>query len=431
MKNFAVGFARRVITPHIGTRLFGYPVPHNGEVVHDDLNVNVLALKQEDITVLLVSVDLCTLGGTLADDLRDLLAKENGIPKNHIIAAAIHTHSGPATSSSAGWGNANTEYIADILLPRAAEAAKEALQNLAPAEMGIGETESKVGINRREPLPDGIITLGQNPDGPYDPRMRVLAFRSPEGKPIASLVHYGCHATAIGNTNEISRDWPGFMIDMLEEETGAPAVFFNGCIGDVGPRVRCGKTIGDMEQAQEVGEMGGRDAIRAYQGIERYQVPQMQVKSDDLKLPYVPLLTAEEAEAGIKNLGDPSKLQDTNITLYDKYEKILEFHKSGKTPETEWVYPQTYLALDSVVFVPYPFEAFSEIFLNQQKDSPFTHTLCLTNCNGSMGYLPTKTELPKGGYEVNSFYAHFYLFEDDADKQIVAENKRLLESLFA
>lgn len=430
MSTLKVGFSRRDITPPLGTVLYGYPQPHTAERIHDRLQANVIALSQNDERALLFSFDVCSVPQEVRTPLCEALEKETGVPKKNILTAAIHTHSGPSLSTTAGWGEADTEYINEIFIPQTLEAAKEAVKTLTPAEMGIGETLSEAGINRREFNAEGIVILGQNPEAVYDPKMRVLAFRTPEGKPLVNLIHYGAHATATGNTADITRDWPGYMTDRLEQFTGAPSVFFNGAEGDVGPRVRNGKTIGDLEQAQEIGEIAGTDAVRAYRGITQYQNHALSVKTGTIRLPYLPLPSLEEAEEALHKLGDPKKLEDVKIKLYDALQFAVEFQKSGQKAPAEWQFDQTYVAIGPVVFVPYPFEMFCQISLNQQKKSPFPYTLCVALCNGSVSYLPTKEQIPYGGYEVDSFYASRFNFEDDAEAQIVEENKKLLEALF-
>lgn len=301
----------------------------------------------------------------------------------------------------------------------------------SPSEMAIGEVESEIGINRREITADSKVILGQNPDGILDKRMRVLSFRKPTGELIVTLIHYGCHPTAAGPAPEISRDWPGFMTDSLEEFSGAPAVFFNGAEGDIGPRLSNGKTIGDMEQTKEIGLIAGQDAIQAFKNIGTYSIPQFDVKSGEISLPYKPLLTIEETKALIASLGNPDELIETDIILYSRCKKILEHYEKDLPMEKEWHFNQTYLSLDSIVFVPYPMEMFCKVSLDQQEASPLTHTLCLSNANGSLGYLPTEDQLPYGGYEIESFSSfNVFILQDNAARQIVDENNKLLRKLF-
>ncbi|MBE7048945.1 MAG: hypothetical protein E7393_06235 [Ruminococcaceae bacterium] len=436
MNQFQVGFARRIITPEVGTRLYGYPGARVSETLHDDLYANVFAFQSNDEKCLLISLDLCTLPQERNAELRQAIAKATNIPANNMILATMHTHSGPSTSGSAnssskGWGGPNMTYINDILFPETIATAKEAIAALQPAEMGIGETTSNAGTNRRELTPEGEVILGQNPDGPFDERMRVLAFRTLEGKPIASLVHYGCHPTAAWSTPDITRDWPGYMVDRLAEESGAPVAFFNGAEGDTGPNLSNGKTTGDMELMKEVGIIAGEDAVRAYKTIQEYHVPKLAVKVGMLSLPYQSLPTIEEAKAGIEALGNPDEIIEVGLLHLSRFKRIIEHRENNLPIETHWNFEQTYIALDSVVFVPFPMEMFCEISMNLQKLSPFTHTLTLSNANGSIGYLPTEDQIPYGGYEIDSFNAfNLFILENCADKQIVEANNNLLHTLF-
>ncbi len=436
MNNFKLGFSKNKITPPVGVRLYGYPGARLSHAIADDLFVNTLAFSDNNHSALLISVDICALPAVYNLALRELISKETGVDANNIILAAIHTHSGPSTaentnSGSNGWGGPNMDFIENILFPQTVLSAKEALSSLRSATMGIGETESLVGVNRRELDENGNVILGQNPDGPLDKRMRVLSFKATDGTPIVNVIHYGCHPTAAGPAPEISRDWPGFMTDKLEKFSGVPSVFFNGAEGDIGPRLKNGMTIADMEEAKALGLIAGDDAIKAFQNIKSYSIPEFSVKSGELCLPYSPLPTLEEAKDAMEALGDPDKLIETDVLLYSRYKKIIDHYKNNLPMQEAMRFTQTYIALGSVVFVPYPMEIFCEISLNQQKNSPFLHTLCLSNANGSIGYLPTEAQIPYGGYEIESFTAkNVFVLKTDTDKRIVEENAKLLKELF-
>lgn len=436
MNCFKVGFSKRIITPKVGAKLYGYPGARASKTLHDNLFVNALSFVSKDELALIISVDLCLLPQDINLELREKISTETGISVDKMILACIHTHSGPmtagASNSDKGWGSANTEYIYNVLFPQTTAAAKEAISNMQSAKMGIGQTISNVGINRREMTPENTVILGQNPNGPFDGRMRVLSFKTLDDKEIVSLIHYGCHPTAAGQAPEISRDWPGYMIDRLEKETGAPAVFINGAEGDIGPRLSNGMTTGNMELMKEIGVIAGEDAVCAYKNITSYFVPDFSVKSDVLSLPYRKLPTVEETKAKMAALGDPEKLIEVDFLTYERYKNILTHYEQSLPNETKWNFRQTYIALGTVVFVPYPMEMFCRIALNQQENSPFEHTLCLSNANGSIGYLPTKDQIPFGGYEIDSFQSYnIFILEENAAEQIVEKNAMLLNKLFS
>jgi len=201
----------------------------------------------------------------------------------NISISATHTHSGPAMKTANGWGSANEAYIDEIFIPQTIAAAKAAIEALKPAVMGVGTTHSEVGINRREMLQNGEIILGQNPYGIFDPEMTVVSFKGLDGSPIANIVHYSAHGTAAGRNSEITRDWPGIMVDRLVNETGAVTLFFNGSEGDAGPRLSNGQTTGDNADwtktdvptgdicyVYEIGSVAAIDAMRAYKSIKEY-----------------------------------------------------------------------------------------------------------------------------------------------------------------
>jgi hypothetical protein len=52
-----VGFSRVVITPPLGTNIRGYFHQRLAEGVYDDLEVNAIAIKVEDNTAILLTVD--------------------------------------------------------------------------------------------------------------------------------------------------------------------------------------------------------------------------------------------------------------------------------------------------------------------------------------------------------------------------------------
>ncbi len=181
------------------------------------------------------------------------------------------------------------------------------------------------GVNRREYNAKGGVSLGQNPFGVSDKTMTVLAFKDLSGKPILNIVHYGCHPTSAGSAWYVTRDWPGVMIDSLEKHTGATTVFFNGAEGDVGPRVTNGRTGGDsnletgestMMDMIEVGSLAALDATRAYKQIKEYREVDFKIIKGKVSLPYKPLLTVEEVNARLNELGDPNELHDASLREY-------------------------------------------------------------------------------------------------------------------
>lgn len=440
---FKAGAASAIITPPLGTLLYGYEFQRKAAKVNDDLRVTALAVCKGELSAILISADVVSVGGDLAERIRRLISDETGVPFKNISISAIHTHSGPAMKSAKGWGSANEAFINDIFIPGALKAAKEAVANMVPALMGVGTVESKAGVNRRELMQNGQVLLGQNPYGTFDSEMTVLSFRGIDGSPVANAVHYGAHGTAAGRNAEITRDWPGVMVDRLEAETGAVTLFFNGSEGDAGPRLSNGQTTGDVADwtktdvptgdiryVYEIGSVAAVDAMRAYRSIKSYDEVDLMVESGVLTLPYDPQWTLEKARARKAELDAKESLVQVENREYAKTCTIIEMYENNVPFETEMKLEQTIFAFNSVCFVPFAFEPFSEVALRLRKYSPFNNTLCMCNTNGANFYLPSKDQLVRGGYETDIFrLGSVYKLTDDTDTVIIDENMKILKKM--
>lgn len=444
MKNqFKAGVAYEIITPPLGTPLYGYEFQRKAEKVNDDLRSTAIAVEQGDLKAILISADVVSIGADLANRVRTLIAEATDVPFKNISISAIHTHSGPAMKSAKGWGNANESFINDIFIPKTVKAAKTAVENLTPAVMGVGTTRSEVGVNRREMLQNGTVILGQNPYGICDLEMTVVSFRSLDGTPVANIVHYSAHGTAAGRNPEITRDWPGVMIDRMEKETGAVTLFFNGSEGDMGPRLSNGQTTGDVADwtktdvptgdiryVYEIGCVAAIDAMRAYNSIKDYSEVQFKAESDVLTLPYDKQWSLEEAKKRLAQLDAKEHLVQVENREYAKVSAIIDMYNRNEPFKTHMSIDQTIFSFNSVAFVPFCFELFSEVALRLRKYSPFANTLCMCNTNGSEFYLPSKDQFVRGGYEIDIFrLANVYKLTDDTDTVIINENMKILKRM--
>ncbi len=430
MKELKVGMAKADITPELGCRLYGYVDIRHARRVLDPLSINVIALEQNGEKVLLFSAEICALNLDVCSEMCETISNATGVKKDHIFYSCIHTHSGPITRSSAGWGTTDMEYINGTLVPRSIEVANKALASMSPAVMGIGKTESLAGINRREFDANGEVQLGQNPDGPYDPTMTVVTFKTIGGDTIGTMIHFAAHPTAVGINLSITRDWPGYMIDRIEQITGAPCMYINGAEGNVGPRLSNGKTYADEFYLEENGLIAAADAERAYHTINDFKVPDLKVKTDFVELLYAPIPTLEELEKELATM-DPDNLYLTEKTRYAQLQKLKAIRESGEELPTGKKIVQTVLALDQLAMVPYPFEVFSDIGLALRARSPFADTILLGLTGGSYAYLPTKEQMPYGGYEINSFHAsNVPPFDDSLADYLLDQNIALLTDLY-
>lgn len=193
-----LGVARKDITPEVGGNLYGYYPDLYSASLHDSLEATALVFACGQQRAVIVSATVCLIKTELADEIRALIEEKTGIPADNVIIAATHTHSGPNTAGSFGWGDIDRNYCDGIFVPQILSAVEEAASALTSVRVGIGTGESHIGINRREFYGENQIRLGQNPWGCYNPKMTVISFCNDDGKVIANIVHYGNHGTAAG-----------------------------------------------------------------------------------------------------------------------------------------------------------------------------------------------------------------------------------------
>ena len=426
------GAAKIDITPALGCLLFGYSVERRAERIMDPLSATAIAVKQNDNTIILISAELCLLSIETTNRLRTEIAELTGVKWENVIIGSIHTHSGPITITTSGWGPADYDYIQNELPPKIKKIAVDALNDLKPAVVGVGTSQTLTGINRREIDKDGNVILGQNPNAPYDPTMTLVCFKATDGEYIGSFMHFGAHPTAAARNVAFTRDWPSLMIDKVEQLTSAPAMFFNGAIGDVGPRLSNGRTTGGEEYVIEAGLIAAKDIEVAFNNIKSYDKPKLSLVYGSLLLTYVEPPTREFAEERVAFYeAHPDEIEGVRASQYDQMKKVKEIYESGNEFPKGVEIPQTLISLGDLAIVPAPFEAFCNIALALREKSPFTNTIMLGVTNGHYCYLPTEDQLEFGGYEVDSFKgAGIVSFVDDTDKHFINQNVKLLNDLY-
>ncbi|MBR5444871.1 MAG: hypothetical protein IKV57_02035 [Clostridia bacterium] len=171
--------------------------------------------------VLLIGIDCVGLSKVTVDTIRDRLfefCQETGCISVNVYAT--HSHASPDTLGL--WGplavdGRNPDYM-EAVIEAAVAAAHLAATNRRQGELYFGKAET-----------EGIIYDSRNPQV-YDPNLYQLRFSGEEGG--ARLLFFGAHAESMrGDNTLLSRDFPGVMCDLVEMQTGDPAMFLPGAIG--------------------------------------------------------------------------------------------------------------------------------------------------------------------------------------------------------
>lgn len=432
------GFARTDVTPALGVRLGGYGVKERpAEEILDRLHATAMVFEQGGVAAAVINLDWICIEEVVVERIREGASRRTGIPGPNITVCATHSHSVPNTLNFWGWGEVEQAYV-DAVLPAIIQSVVDAYGARREVQIGFATTESLVGVNRRGVREDGGICLRASPADPFDPTLTVAHVRDVSGADVGIVVHYGAHGTAMGVNRLVSRDWCGVMKDRIESQFAAPVVFLNGAIGDVGPRTNfraeggLSAGVGDgVHAVREVGYRGATDAIRALLSIKEWRDGlRLAVWTDDIFLPYAPLLPLAEAEREVARWESRKDEWGSPMCEYRHHCAVVEAHRQPLLKGRS--FRQTVTRIGPLAIVPMPGEMFSGISLRIRAGSPFAYTLCCSVTNGSLSYLPTREARHRGGYETWVGRASgAYLLADTIDDALVAENLRLLKRLAA
>ncbi len=291
--NLRAGVAKVDITPDLGEGL--ETVGHRRVVtsVRDPLRAGVLLLDDGETKAAIVTTDLINADNDMVRLVREAIEAATGIPAANIMVTASHNHSGPKFDALSKYGR--------TLVERIAGAAEEAAGDMKKVSIGYGEDHIGFGINRRKVI-DGRAVVNLNPDGPNDPRVKVLRFDDGESlTPLAVVMHAVCHPCFFtwgdkgthpypNGYPKLTADFPGeaqtFVETVYGDETSA--LFLQGCAGDIRPNLpgypyRCADEA-DIQWA-------GRDLGCAVTRALAYGVTREQLKTRET---YYPIRVANE-----------------------------------------------------------------------------------------------------------------------------------------
>jgi len=227
---FRVGWSKVNITPSAPTPMAGYG-NRRGRVytaVHDSVYVRAIVIDNGSSQAAIVSGDLLIIPPTVNKILQSKLT-EKEIPFNNVFFGATHTH-----NSVGGWGTGisglffsgkHDPKVAERLADAIFQAIVKAKSQMEPARLTYMESKDTLDIRNR--------LVGD--EGGVDPEVRSIGFVTKSGKK-AILSSYGAHSTIMQSKNmALSRDYPGVLVDSLENGRYNFAMYMAGAVGSMGP----------------------------------------------------------------------------------------------------------------------------------------------------------------------------------------------------
>jgi hypothetical protein len=344
--------------------------------------------------------------------VRKLVEEKYSIPGHAVLLNAAHTHGGPNVRGFNTMGERDRAYI-DVLVRKIAGAIKQAADRLEPASLAFGRAPVQIGVNRRQyPKSEGLTTIGQNPAGPVDTRVRTLVVRDSRRRPKALLFHHACHPTTVGGDNLlITADFPGVACSLIWDRTGGEVMpfFLQGCCGNVNPQPR-----GSFEYVAQHGTALGEAALEAMSKAEPNTASPLDVEERTIELP----LIAPPAPAKIQESIDEWEAKARELMhadrpghlmhaegMVDYFRKELEIVERGMSALTSAFAIQR-LRIGELQILGMPAEMFVQYQLDfeQQAEGP---VMALGFTNGVHGYMPVAADYPYGGYEVDGAHRYY------------------------
>lgn len=436
----SAGVGRADITPPVGILHGGWGAQTHSRATGIDLPLwaTALVITDGDTGVVILDLDLGILTVDDGNVLRAQISEVTGFPVGNVRASYTHTHAGPVWSGAFGDDDRpGNELVADYrvsVFARTVGAVREAMEGLQPCRLDAGYGRSEIGVNRRLTSPDGRVVVSQNPDGFKDPTLLAVRIDDLDERPLASIVGFGAHPIILAFQNSlISPDYPGVAKRVVELATGAPCLFLQGCAGD---QMTVEGLTGDTAVSRRMGTRLGYDASSVLIGLKSKPVSRrwdrvvesgaplgmwIEEPSDErpvplvcavetLHLPLRDLPEVAEARASADELVGVAVAMARSDTSApeDRAEANFRAKRASMIARwSEWGGDRGYLETElhgirigPVGLVGFPGEPFASIGADARNNSPLPFTHLGGYTNGWLGYVPTASEFPRAGYEV-------------------------------
>jgi hypothetical protein len=412
MNTIRAGFSRIDITPPLGIYISGYYEPRQAQGVLDPLLASALALRDDQETAIVFSLDLIGIAQQVLDGMRERIAAACGLARRQIFVACTHIHTGPEiTGRLFPVDPAYNERLVHLLT----QAAVAAILDLKPATLRIArQTAPGISFIRRFRMKDGSVRTNPGVNNPAvlsaigtpDETVQIVRIERKQAGEIL-LVNFQVHPDVVKG-NLFSADYIKFVRDTLEGALpGAHCLYLNGAQGDVNHvNIHPGKTTLECyDQARHMGRVIAGAVLQAYSLAQP-------VSAEGIG-------AAERALLVDVNKGDPEKLPEARriIELHDtgradqipgegmgKTTQVAEAHRMLRLSDGPDKLPlnMTAIRFGDVCIAGIPGEPFTGIGRGIKELSPFAMQIVCCCANGYEGYFPMQDAFDEGGYEARS-----------------------------
>ena len=433
-----VGVAETDITPPTGFPMAGYYHERLAEGTIDPLKAKAIVFRDGDTAAALVVCDLIGIATDLSREVKRRVGKETGIPPEHVVVSATHSHTAPdymkelwLTLGNAQQEKLRADYIQKLTTgPVAAIVKADAAAKPAALAAGAATQTTLVAFNRRFVMRDGSVKTWQkysNPDviraaGPIDPEIGLLTIRDSKGNQLRGVLsNFALHLDTVGGTRW-SADYPYFIEQTLKASAGKDviSIFGTGCCGDIN---HSDPSRPERNKVDLIGGSLGRSIANVMEDLQPIEKPTLKVRSQVVRLPLQDA-SAEEVARSVQLVELARNGQ--KIDFFDHvtaYKKLILDQLRHEKPHTQtdqhitWGLSRslagtgdtlpvevTAITLGSdVAIVCLPGEVFVELGLAIKQASPFRTTLVIELSNAvETIYIPHRAAYAGGSYEVTN-----------------------------
>ena len=384
------GVARVSINPledKIPTQLGGYGAregkPAQGTL--DTIYGKVLLFDSGGEKSAIISMDVCSVPVCLAEEALKKAAIEN-LTLDRLLITASHSHAGLEGLALDRRNVANnpnigifSEPMLNFVTDRLASALKQANAALQPVKAASGAVDlPNMNRNRRS-------------SKCVDPQATVLRLDKVDGSPLAVFVNYTAHGTFVDEHEMlVSGEWAGSMQRTVEDLIGGGVLclYANGAEGDIAPQGRTGGSR--YEQAWNYGRQVGIAVGRLAKDLRTEDISHFAVGCDWVTLP-----ARQGAPDFVKIAG-----AEYHVTQ-EQLDQVVQLLFPEKAP----LYALRVNGFEMVTFPGEPICELGTTVKDALRAAGITHPCVGGLTTDGIGYILTKAEYHKSGYEVTaSFY---------------------------
>ena len=410
-----VGYGKACITPTEPVEMRGGK--STGTV--DDLYAITVALQDEEGNTYIHIVGDLLYGSkdSFCAEIRFAAQAQLGISPEFITVGGTHTHSSVTYPSN---DPANKRWCQNVFIPQVVASIQQAINDLSPAEMYIGRTQTdRLNFVRRYWLTDGTLYEGftgkhddeiVSHETDPDEEIQLVKFVR-EGKEDVLMVNWQSHATRLTSDGaQYSSDYVGTLRNSVESKLGVKCVFYQGAAGNLVSTSRIeGETAvtgSGWVATQKLGNAVADYVVDACESdifvkvnpgvihMKRINV-YGEVRKYDYEMVQSAKKVVEYAETTSDNYEVAAYAAQFGIETIYHAKAIIRTNSMDDTLP----YELNAISIGDVAFVTLPMEFFDTSGRQIKDGSPFEMTVLLGYTCTSGGYIADEVAYSHGGYE--------------------------------